>query len=64
MNDRSEMRSRADSCSPQTTLSGLRERCYSLGGDTLPNLPRNRRERQISCSSQTDGLHDDSLSGK
>lgn len=59
-------RARADSCSPQTTLgNGLRERCYSLGGDTLPTLPRGRRERQISCSSQTDSAHhDDTFLGK
>ncbi|XP_054261315.1 uncharacterized protein LOC128985628 isoform X2 [Macrosteles quadrilineatus] len=50
-NAKTDMRSRADSFSPQT-FTGARERCYSLGGDTLP---RSRRERQISCSSQTDG---------
>ncbi|XP_046666052.1 LOW QUALITY PROTEIN: uncharacterized protein LOC124357947 [Homalodisca vitripennis] len=58
-----EVRARADSCSKDhPRLVGARERCYSLGGDTLPTLPRSRRDRQISCS-QTDGHRDNSLSG-
>uniref|UniRef100_A0A1B6C4J5 tRNA(Ile)-lysidine/2-thiocytidine synthase N-terminal domain-containing protein n=1 Tax=Clastoptera arizonana TaxID=38151 RepID=A0A1B6C4J5_9HEMI len=56
-------RPRSDSHSPskpQQTLKpnmlSPRERCYSLGGATLPKLPVPLRKRQISCSSQTDGL--------
>lgn len=56
-------RPRSDSHSPskppallKPSMLSPRERCYSLGGTTLPKLPLRLRERQISCSSQTDGL--------
>lgn len=64
------VRPRSDSHSPSAAqvqmkhLLPARERCYSLGGATLPNLPHYPRERQISCCSQTDDTDHDSIFGK
>lgn len=64
------IRPRSDSHSPCAApvqlkhLLPARERCYSLGGATLPNLPCYPRERQISCCSQTDDTDHDSIFGE